>query len=161
MWKKFNNRVGNVLSVVPRLVGAGLVTIKDSLITLLNTAKEGGDILMKTGQDIWDVLRNPYAQNNGYTWDKRIVKGMVSPFVAVGTGIEGAVRSVLSPTRNGVCNAVKTLWNSAKNIGRPLWRIFSTKHSLDYNHSQLEPNKHNPYNRIPTKFKTGKWKRAA
>ena len=76
-----------------------------------------------TNDRLWDTLSS--ARNTG-KWYNKLYQVPVSPFAGVAEVVEGAVRTVIEPTRNLILNAGDTVANLFTNFGRSIRWLFRT-----------------------------------
>ncbi|MDO4713694.1 MAG: hypothetical protein Q4B28_03450 [bacterium] len=132
------NATGNTLGVVHRGLGTGVLGGVDIVKTGANVFTDLGKVVDDTCNKIWQILSSPYAKGP-IKWYHRVGGAVVSPFLALGTGIEGVVRSVLEPGRNVILNARDTLGNSLINLGHSLkWLFKNDKPVSDFSFEKLK-----------------------
>ncbi|HKL44333.1 MAG TPA: hypothetical protein VJ892_03575 [Candidatus Absconditabacterales bacterium] len=130
------NRAGNTLAMPIRLGGTTVTTAADLFITLKTMGKEGCEITADTAKRVKDILLG--AWNHG-KWYHKAMNIPLSPIIAGGTALEGAVRATVQPIVNGVVNTWNTGKNTIKNARKGTFgRIFSKKPLSDFSYNHLE-----------------------
>ncbi|HRX63856.1 MAG TPA: hypothetical protein P5060_01995 [Candidatus Absconditabacterales bacterium] len=130
------NRAGNTLAIPIRLGGTVVTTTADLFVTLKTMGKEGCEITADTAKRVKDVLLG--AWNHG-KWYHKAMNIPLSPIIAGGTALEGAVRATVQPMVNGVVNTWNTGKNTVKNARKSTFgRIFSKKPLSDFSYNHLE-----------------------
>lgn len=118
---KIINAIGNTWAIIPRTAGTAVLTGIDTAKTVANVLTDAGSTIATTKDKLWEVLSS--SRNTGKRYNKLY---QVPASVGIGAGVlvEGAVRTVLEPTRNAFLNVRDTAGNFFVNIGNTLKRTF-------------------------------------
>lgn len=123
-FNSFKNRVANTAKTPFRLVGSSSLLGYDLINAGLHYPKE----IFETLADSWQQVGKTFSSiKTGKTRMKRFGRALLSPFVSAGVLVEGAVRSVLTPSfrlfgnvrdslQTGLCNIWETIGAISKNI---------------------------------------------
>ena len=112
-------------------------------------------VVKNTSDRLWDTLSS--ARNTG-KWYNKLYQVPISPFAGAAEVIEGAVRTVLEPSRNLVLNTRDTVANLFTNFGRSIRWLFRTDVPVsDFSFDKLEYKKPTWDNRMS---KLAFWKRS-
>ena len=80
-------------------------------------------VVKNTSDRLWDTLSS--ARNTG-KWYNKLYQVPISPFAGAAEVIEGAVRTVLEPSRNLILNTRDTISHGFTNLGRSIRWLFRT-----------------------------------
>ena len=122
-WKSTERFTGNTVGVAPRVVGTGVRWVIDAAQSTANLASDMASIVKNTSDRLWDTLTS--ARNTG-KWYNKLYQVPISPFAGAAEVIEGAVRTVVEPSRNLVLNTRDTVANLFTNLGRSIRWLFRT-----------------------------------
>ena len=93
-------------------------------------------VIKDTSDRVWDTLTS--ARNTG-KWYNKLYQVPISPFAGAAEVIEGAVRTVIEPSRNLVLNTRDTVANLFTNFGRSIRWLFRTDVPVsDFSFDKLE-----------------------
>ena len=93
-------------------------------------------VIKDTSDRLWKTLTS--AWNTG-KWYNKLYQVPLSPFAGAAEVVEGAVRTVIEPTRNLILNARDTVANVFTNFGSGIRRLFRTdKPVSDFSFNKLE-----------------------
>lgn len=135
---KFWNAIWNTLGLAPRAWWTVALAGLDTLQAWANVFTDVGNVIKDTKNRVREVLSSPYAKGP-MKWYHRVGGALTSPFIGAATLVEGAVRTVVEPTRNAVLNVRDILGNSLKNFGESLlWAFDSKKPVSDFSFNHLQ-----------------------
>ena len=135
-WKSTERFTGNTVGVAPRVVGTGVRWVIDGAQSTVNVASDMAFVIKDTSDRLWKTLTS--AWNTG-KWYNKLYQVPLSPFAGAVEVIEGAVRTVIEPTRNLILNARDTVANVFTNFGSGIRRLFRTdKPVSDFSFNKLE-----------------------
>ena len=135
-WKSTGRFTGNTVGVAPRIVGTGVRWVIDGAQSIVNIASDMATVAKDTNDRLWETLTS--AWNTG-KWYNKLYQVPLSPFAGAAEVIEGAVRTVIEPTRNLILNARDTVANVFTNFGSGIRRLFRTdKPVSDFSFNKLE-----------------------
>lgn len=130
------NRISNTIRIPDRLLQTWLTTTADIFDTLSSFPKDLRDIIKYTSDEIKEVFKNAVKK---WKWYQRVWNTIISPFVAAWAIIEGAVRSVVTPTTNLVKNTYSTWRNFLSNTFKStFWSVFSKKPLSDFKYESIK-----------------------
>jgi len=122
-WQSTGRFTGNTVGVAPRVVGTGVRWVIDGTQSIANVVSDMASVVKNTSDRLWDTLSS--ARNTG-KWYNKLYQVPISPFAGAAEVIEGAVRTVLEPSRNLVLNTRDTVANLFTNFGRSVRWLFRT-----------------------------------
>ena len=122
-WKSTGRFTGNTVGVAPRVVGTGVRWVIDGTQSTVNVASDMAFVIKDTSDRLWKTLTS--AWNRG-KWYNKLYQVPLSPFAGAAEVVEGAVRTVIEPTRNLILNARDTISHGFTNLGRSIRWLFRT-----------------------------------
>ena len=122
-WKSTGRFTWNTVGVAPRVVGTGVRWVIDGTQSTVNVASDMAFVIKDTGDRLWKTLTS--AWNTG-KWYNKLYQVPLSPFAGAAEVVEGAVRTVIEPTRNLILNARDTISHGFTNLGRSIRWLFRT-----------------------------------
>ena len=122
-WKSTGRFTGNTVGVAPRIVGTGVRWVIDGAQSTVNIASDMAFVIKDTSDRLWKTLTS--AWNTG-KWYNKLYQVPLSPFAGAAEVVEGAVRTVIEPTRNLILNARDTISHGFTNLGRSIRWLFRT-----------------------------------
>lgn len=135
MWNTLN-RIGNTVSIPGRLLKTWLTASADIFDTLAAIPKDMKNVISYTSDEIKNIFTSAYKKGKRY---QRIGNTLLSPFVALWTAVEWAVRSVVTPMTNFVANTIKTWKNVVNNTFKStLGSLFSKKTVSNFKYDELK-----------------------
>lgn len=130
--RKFENTV----SIPDRLVQTWLTVPENIFDTLAAIPKDMKAVVKHTSEEIKDIFRSAVSKWKRY---QKIWNTILSPFVALWTAVEWAVRTVVTPATNLVVNTLKTWGNTINNTRKStLWSVFSDKPISNFEYEELK-----------------------
>ena len=135
-WKSTGRFTGNTVGVAPRVVGTGVRWVIDGTQSIANVVSDMASVVKNTSDRLWDTLSS--ARNTG-KWYNKLYQVPISPFAGAAEVIEGAVRTVLEPSRNLILNTRDTISHGFTNLGRSIRWLFRTDVPVsDFSFDKLE-----------------------
>ena len=122
-WQSTGRFTGNTVGVAPRVVGTGVRWVIDGAQSTVNVASDMAFVIKDTSDRLWKTLTS--AWNTG-KWYNKLYQVPLSPFAGAAEVVEGAVRTVIEPTRNLILNARDTISHGFTNLGRSIRWLFRT-----------------------------------
>ena len=130
--RKFENTV----SIPDRLVQTWLTVPENIFDTLAAIPKDMKTVIKHTSDEIKNIFKSAITKWKRY---QKIWNTILSPFVALWTAVEWAVRTVVTPAVNLAVNTLKSWGNTIDNTRKStLWSVFSDKPTSNFEYWELK-----------------------
>lgn len=130
------NRIENTLSIPDRSIQTWL-TIPSNIFDALSAfPKDMKGIVKYTFGEIKNIFKSAVTKWKRY---QKVWNTLLSPFVALWTAVEWAVRTVVTPTVNLFANTLKTWANTVDNTRKStFWSVLSDRPVSDFEYEELK-----------------------